>query len=455
MKLLALSELASASDTALVGLHDQLHDDLATFTQFFRSWYHDQLVTEMEAKDLAHYERDDLDQLSDLPDYELASEIFEAHFHQTMLFEDGRGFTDVVDGHYHLVAGGKILKFGEHDHRLKLPAGFGVRVGEDLCAQAAKSFVEKMTKNWGSLSLAGGMVAEAEGHVHKVVILEPEMGYGQTSFNEGHNHWVYDWSVQASDDHVHDLDPSALSEMSGWFQAVDEPVEAEPKSVQLDTSNHKSFIDVAFGKASCVVAQLPDGFKAGHLSSSEAWELWGSTKSSLLITSILPGLECQAHIQYLNGEVSSAVFIEGKDVTELMVGLAGSLRCINLEEGDQVVLSGILTSRSDRTNAVQSMKQAVADGIASTTGTFYVEDCWFDGGPIEHWTAEQRRRRANSLLSASTVASLKLLPWAATYDEAKALRVTEQSMSFDGAMGVRWRDAEADLATPPEEILIY
>jgi len=460
MKLLALSELTSASDTTLVKLHDQLHDDLASFTKTFKSWYHEQLVAEMEAKGLSHYERDDLDELGELPDYELPSGTSDSHFHQTMLFESGLGFTDVVSGHYHLISGGKILKTGEHEHSLKLPHGFGVKP-ENKKADIAQAFLERMSKSWSSLSLSGGHVAKAQGHTHKVVILDPKAGDGQTSFDLEHNHWVFGWGVQESDDHVHDLDPESLTEMSGSFDVVEtQIVEEQPKSVPkpVEPKEYKSFITLEFGEWSSAGHGTPKAVSPERrlkLSSLEAWELWGSEHQPLLITPVLHGLECQAHVQLVKGRVQVLVFADGSDVTDKMAGLAGTLRSINVEEGDYVILSGVLTSRSDRVNATSLMKHDVNEGTASMTGVFYVEDCWYDGVPMTRQTAEQRRKRANNLLAMTTTHGLKLLPSGVAYDEAKALRVTEKSSTFEGAHAVRWRSAESTLEDGPEELLIY
>jgi len=474
MSPLALSELVNAPDTQLVKLHDELHDDLLASTRLFKSWYHEQLVVEMEAKGLSHYERDDLDELGELPDYELASGVAENHVHQTMLFEDGCGFTDVVGDHYHMISGGqfsitfvgvgigatKSSATKSHDHSLKLPSGFGVKP-ENKKADVGLAFLEKMSKSWGSLSLSGGHVAKAQGHTHKVVILDPKAGDGQTSFDLEHNHWVFGWGVQEADDHVHDLDPESLTEMSGSFDVVEtQVVEEQPKSVpeQVEGKEYKSFITLEFGEWSSAGHGTPKAVspeRRSKLSSLEAWELWGSEHQPLLITPVLHGLECQAHVQLVKGRVQVLVFADGRDVTDKMAGLAGTLRSINVEEGDYVILSGVLTSRSDRVNATSLMKHDVNEGTASMTGVFYVEDCWYDGVPMTRQTAEQRRKRANNLLAMTTTHGLKLLPSGVAYDETKALRVTEKSSTFEGAHAVRWRSAESTLEDGPEELLIY
>ena len=450
MKRLTLSQLVNLADIDLVGAHDEIHESAH---DPFLSWYHDQVVDEMTTRGLAHFERDTFDAPSPMADYEISTSSVGGHSHVAMTDAKGNGFTDIADGHGHAVVCWDVVDKRNHGHGIDIPVDAEIDDEGDVLAQASKAVIEKMSSSLGGFSVAGGYVQDYDGHRHKVVIFEPEMGFGQTSFDDGHNHWVYKWSVQESNDHTHGIDAESLSEMSGIFQAVGDEGEGGPsKNVKSVLSD--KLIDVDFGKDSHVCYSSPDGLsdkQAKSLSATEAWELWGSSKNALLITPIISGIDLQAHVEYSEGEIRARLICEGKDVTSNLPGVASSIKCINVEEGNRVVLTGTLTTRSGREAAPELLRQ----WSNTMTSTFYVNDCWFDDGGMELETAEVRRKRTNNLLSLATGPSLKLMPYATAYDEEKALRVTTKSAGFDGAVGVRWREAEVDLTAPPEEICIY
>jgi hypothetical protein len=418
----------------------------------------------MKERGVMHYEVDELDaaEVPDLP-LEIQTRAHDGHQHTAMLDEYGDGFTDPVEDHYHIVDGGRVLSQKGHSHRVT-----GTFKNKPDQATTASPLGEvalaALNKTAKGLSMAGGRVEEADNHNHLVLILDTDSGFGQTSFDDGHSHWVLDWVVQEVDGHSHDLALRNLVEVSGIFYAIegllDEPAEEPaqeegggqsrpPARRNLDEGKTETFSE--FGEPGVLKVST-----SRRSSAADARELWENKNASILVTPVIPGLDLQAHIKTERGAPDVTLYVGNNDVTDSFRQIRESLKIINLPSDAEIVLTGLLTTRKDRDGAVKTLKGVLDGQTKDHVAAFYVEDCWWFDKSLKRASAFDRRRLVEQLLAKSTTPALKQMQRAfvPAGDEQKAARVTKRIKEEEGSIGVRWRDADAGFDSAIEEIIV-
>ena len=452
-----LSELWGLSDPDLLNLHDQVHE-LANSNSAPVRWYHGQVVETMVDRGVVHYDSDELDSqpTPDLP-LEIQTGLKSNHRHTAMSDEYGNGFTDPVEDHYHSIERGVVVISDGHDHTLagtfKCVDSVQEHAHDGTFAGFAVSALRGMSKR--DSSMVGGRVGDSNGHSHLVLVIDSDSGFGQTSFDGGHSHWVLDWNVQDEHDHRHDLALRNLEEVGGVFQALEDVL--RECVTDVGSSNDKvpqkqvGGYSLMFDNSSRVKVSTTN-----QPSADEAWELWESENRSLLVTPVLPGLELQAHLKSTNGNIEARLFTGGADVTGVLGKVISSLKITNMGGDHKAILSGTLTTKRDRHAADATLRSVLGGKTKDHVAVFYVEDCWLFDESLEHVSAYDRKKTVERILAGSTTPALKQMSKAMVLatERNKAVRVTERSKSDKGSIGARWRDANATMSDPIQEIII-
>jgi len=462
MQFPTLSRLQSLPDGALWSLHDSLHGVLGDVDEEFLSWYHAEVLAVLDERSLIHHVNDALDKkTASISDFELTTEKEQKHRHASMINRNGSGFTDPVEGHYHMIRNGRILNSASHAHKLTIPFKITESQSDSVTALLFSDALFSSFSRSSLLTVAKTSVEET--HSHNVVILDSAKGNGVTTFNNGHLHTIVEWSLSEADCHVHsvnDDDYQEIPNLSEMFDALLNPTDkSKSSSSNTVTKRHRETetpsrqaspkstppsaeaLKVAFGNPVSVPSQITRA-----LSAEKAWKTWETKNADVLITSWFPGDELEAHVEVTQAEPIIHLYLRGKDVTRLFKRVHDSLKVMEFRSVGRVILTGNVTSRFEKSEGAQTI-QGILDGSINDGGAaFYVEDCVFLDGSLQDVSAMERRRQMEKLLAGSTTPVLKHLPRAQKSGHDEVIRITNKSLQEDGAALVRWRRADGNLS---------
>jgi hypothetical protein len=449
MQLYALSELSSLSDYDLLQLHDRLHEMVSTGIDIdFLCWYHSEVKRVLLGKQIVHRHTDDLDVGGSDYDYEILIDEENYHRHTAMMDKKGNGFTDPVVNHFHLVRDGYVLEVEGHTHELQLPKDLQIaRSLTDPIATEAKSALERLMTHG---TLCAMRTDEQKGHAHAILLVDLEGGFGVTSMDEGHAHWITDHVVQAQDGHRHHVEKDNVLEIPNVFHEVRQSLSSKNvvQASANDAHNYKDY-RVEFGKPS----RIPTVVKESLLT-ADPWEMWGSAQDGLLITPQVDGYPLEAHLRVIDEQISVWLFIHETEIVGHFKQIRDSLRLIPLVNNSTVILAGVVTTKSSSRNPVDTV-QKILDGEESDgMAAFYVEDCWLYDCSLDEMGTLERRKLMESLLAHSSTPALRHLPRAYADSKPKAIRVTQMGFSDERVFAVRWRNAESLLIGCPEELIV-